>query len=88
MTILRRKFTNKAGQVVVYEYDTKTKQTNAKLKREHLMKFIEEHQSEINELPTKKQKIDFIMKNIDKTYEQVSQAKPYTFSYSMITRYI
>lgn len=88
MTILRRKFTNKAGQVVVYEYDTKTKQTNAKLKREHLMKFIEEHQSEINELPTKKQKIDFIIKNIDKTYEQVSQTKPYTFSYSMITRYI
>ena len=89
MTILRRKFTNKAGQVVVYEYDTKTKQTNAKLKREHLMKFIEEHQSEINELPTKKQKIDFIMKNIDKTYEaSLSQAKPFTFSYSMITRYI
>ena len=88
MTILRRKFTNKAGQVVVYEYDTKTKQTNAKLKREHLMKFIEEHQSEINELPTKKQKIDFILKNIDKTYKQGSQAKPYTFSYSMITRYI
>lgn len=88
MTILRRKFTNKAGQVVVYEYDTKTKQTNAKLKREHLMKFIEEHQSEINELPTKKQKIDFIIKNIDKTYKQDSQAMPYTFSYSMITRYI
>ena len=88
MTILRRKFTNKAGQVVVYEYDTKTKQTNAKLKREHLMKFIEEHQSEINELPTKRMKIDFIMKNIDKSYEQGSQAKPYTFSYSMITRYI
>ena len=89
MTILRRKFTNKAGQVVVYEYDTKTKQTNAKLKREHLMKFIEEHQSEINELPTKKQKIDFIMKNINNTYEaSLSQAKPYTFSYSMITRYI
>lgn len=88
MTILRRKFTNKAGQVVVYEYDTKTKQTNAKQKREHLMKFIEEHQSEINELPTKKQKIDFIMKNIDKTHEQDSQTKPYTFSYSMITRYI
>ena len=88
MTILRRKFTNKAGQVVVYEYDTKTKQTNAKQKREHLMKFIEEHQSEINELPTKKQKIDFIMKNIDKTYKQGSQAMPYTFSYSMITRYI
>lgn len=88
MTILRRKFTNKAGQVVVYEYDTKTKQTNAKLKREHLMKFIEEHQSEINELPTKKQKIDFIIKNIDKTYKQDSQSKPFTFSYSMITRYI
>ena len=88
MTILRRKFTNKAGQVVVYEYDTKTKQTNAKLKREHLMKFIEEHQSEINELPTKKQKIDFIIKNIDKTFENFSQSKPYTFSYSMITRYI
>ena len=88
MTILRRKFTNKAGQVVVYEYDTKTKQTNAKLKREHLMKFIEEHQSEIDELPTKKQKIDFIIKNIDKTHEQDSHEKPYTFSYSMITRYI
>lgn len=88
MTILRRKFTNKAGQVVVYEYDTKTKQTNAKLKREHLMKFIEEHQSEIDELPTKKQKIDFIIKNIDKTYKQDSHEKPYTFSYSMITRYI
>lgn len=88
MTILRRKFTNKAGQVVTYEYDTKTKQTNAKLKREYLMKFIEEHQSEINELPTKRMKIDFIMNNINNTYEQDSQAKPYTFSYSMITRYI
>ena len=88
MTILKRKFTNKAGQLVVYEYDTKTKQTNAKQKREYLMKFIEEHQSELNELPTKKLKIDFIMKNINKTNEQGSHAKPYTYSYSMITRYI
>ena len=88
MTILKRKFTNKAGVVVVYEYDTKTKQTNAKQKREHLMKFIEEHQTEINELPTKKLKIDFIMKNINKTYEQDSQQKAYSYSYSMITRYI
>lgn len=88
MTILKRKFTNKAGQVVVYEYDTKTKQTNAKLKRQHLIEFINEHQTEINELPTKKQKIDFIKTNIDKTYENFSQAKPYTYSDSMITRYI
>ena len=88
MTILKRKFTNKAGVVVVYEYDTKTKQTNAKQKREHLMKFIEEHQTEINELPTKKLKIDFIMKNINKTYEQGSQPKAYSYSYSMITKYI
>jgi hypothetical protein len=88
MTILKRKFMNKAGVVVVYEYDTKTKQTNAKQKREHLMKFIEEHQSEINELPTKKLKIDFIMSNINKAYEQGSQPKAYSYSYSMITRYI
>lgn len=79
MTILKRKFTNKAGIVVVYEYDTKNKQTNAQQKREHLMKFVEEHQEELRELPTKKMKIDYIMKNIENKYN---------YSYSMITRYI
>lgn len=77
--ILKRKFTKKSGEIVTYEYDTKTKETNAKQKREHLKKFIEEHQEEINKLPTKKMKIDFIMKNIDNKYN---------YSYSMINRYI
>lgn len=80
MTILKRKFTNKSGQVIVYEYDTKkTDQTNAKLKRQHLIEFINEHQTEINELPTKKDKIEFIKTNMDKTY---------TYSDSMIYKYL
>lgn len=79
MTILKRKFTNKAGQVIIYEYDTKNNQTNAKLKREHLKKFVEEHQTELRELQTKKMKIDYIMKNIDNKYN---------YSYSMINKYI
>lgn len=79
MTILKRKYTNKAGEVVEYSYDTKQKeQTNAKLKREHLKKFIKEHKAEIDELNTKIAKISFIMNNIDN----------YKYSYSMIYRFI
>lgn len=80
MTILKRKFINKSGQVITYEYDTKkTDQTNAKLKRQCLIDFINEHQTEINELTTKKQKIEYVKTNIDKTY---------TFSDSMIYKYL
>lgn len=79
MTILKRKFINKAGQVIEYKYDTKNEQTNAKLKRQHLIEFINEHQTEINELPTKKQRIEYVKTNIDKTY---------TYSDSMIYKYL
>lgn len=80
MTILKRKFVNKSGNVIVYEYDTKkTDQTNAKLKRKCLIDFINEHQTEINELTTKKQKIEYVKTNIDKAY---------TFSDSMIYKYL
>lgn len=79
MTILKRKFKNKEGKILTYEYNTQTHQTNAKLKRDHLIEFINEHQTELDELLTKKDKIAYVKNNIDKTY---------SYSDSMIYKYI
>lgn len=80
MTILKRKVQNKSGEIITYQYDTTIQQTTAKKKRDILIQFINEHKSELDKLyRTKKDKIEHIKNNIDKTY---------TYSNSMIYKYL
>lgn len=72
-----RKYTSKSGVVKVYNYD-KSSQTNASKKRDFLIKFIEEHQSNLNKLGKKKDKINYVLNNIT----------TYNYSYSTVNRYI
>lgn len=72
-----RKYTTKSGEVKVYNYDKSTK-TNAQNKRDFLIKFINEHQSDLNKLAKKKDKIEYVLNNID----------TYNYSYSTVNRYI
>ena len=78
MPNLVRKYTTKSGEVKVYTY-IKNIDTPAKIKRRHLTNFIEAHREELNEIPNKKDKIQWIMNNIDDTYD---------YSFSMIYRYL
>ena len=78
MSNLVRKYTTKSGEVKVYTY-TKNQDTPAKIKRDHLIRFIQLHQEELNEIPKKKDKIQYIQDNIDDTYD---------YSFSMIYRHI
>lgn len=72
-----RKYTTKSGEVKVYNY-SKSSKTNATNKRDHLIKFIDEHQTELNKLSKKKDKIEYILNNIE----------TYNYSYSTVNRYI
>lgn len=78
MPELKRKYTTKSGEVKVYTYN-KTVDTPAKIKRDHLIRFIQIHQDELNEISKKKDKIQYIQDNIDDTY---------SYSDSMIYRHI
>lgn len=72
-----RKYTTKSGEVKVYNYN-KSSKTNAQNKRDFLIKFIDEHKSDLNKLAKKKDKIEYIINNIG----------TYNYSYSTVNRYI
>lgn len=74
---MRRQYTTKSGQVKTYEYKRNTK-TNAQLKREHLLKFIEDHKEQLDEFGTKNDKINYILDNID----------TYKYGYTTIYRHL
>ena len=78
MPELKRKYTTKSGEVKVYTYN-KTVDTPAKIKRDHLIQFIEAHKDELDKLSKKKEKIEWIIANIDDTYD---------YSFSMIYRHL
>lgn len=72
-----RKYTTKSGEVKVYNYD-KSSKTNAAMKRDFLIKFINDHATDLNKLAKKKDKIEYVLNNID----------TYNYSYSTVNRYI
>ena len=72
-----RKYTTKSGEVKVYNYD-KSGTTNATIKRDYLVKFIENHRDDLNKLAKKKDKIEYVLNNVDR----------YNYSYSTVNRYI
>lgn len=79
MSSIKRKYVSKrTNEPKVYIY-TKNQDTPAKIKRDHLIQFIQIHQDELNDIPKKKDKIQWIRDNIDDTY---------SYSDSMIYRHI
>ena len=79
MSSIKRKYISKrTNEPKVYIY-TKNQDTPAKIKRDHLIRFIQLHQDELNAIPKKKDKIQYIQDNIDDTY---------SYSDSMIYRHI
>ena len=72
-----RKYTSKNGEVKVYNYDKSTA-TNASIKRDYLVKFIDEHRDDLNKLAKKKDKIEYVLNNVDR----------FKYSYSTVNRYI
>ena len=72
-----RKYTTKSGEVKVYNYN-KSSKTNAQTKRDFLIKFINDHVTDLNKFAKKKDKIEYVLNNID----------TYNYSYSTVNRYI
>lgn len=73
-----RKYITRSGEIRVYVYKQNGGPSNAVLKREYLLKFIESHKNKLKEFDTKSDKIRYIMNHIDK----------YSYSYSTIYNYV
>lgn len=75
---MKRYYVNKKGEVKTYTYErmnARTEPTNAERKRNQLIDFMRDHQDDINKLPTKTAKIQFITNTINNGY---------TYSFSMV----
>lgn len=73
-----RKYITRSGEIKVYVYKQNGGPSNAQLKRECLVKFIESHKNKLDEFKMKSDKIRYIMENIGK----------YKYSYSTIYNYV
>lgn len=73
-----RKYITRSGEIKVYVYKQNGGPSNAVLKRECLLKFIESHKNKLAEFKMKSDKIRYIMKHIDK----------YNYSYSTLYNYV